>query len=195
MNCRKSGCQLQGSGIRWSGIRTSESPNPNRQLLNSTRLSAEQGGKMANLTLKCSADGTHEAYDGDRKVGEIENDHLYDYAAKHAGQGGGSVQGNLSARGAGIRLSGCLCDVRQGSRRGRPEQRRNPRLGDAGAPSRSRPRSLCCRKPSARTASSTTAGWMRWTIPARSAAPPGAAPRTPNSACRTPSTAAKSLPP
>ena len=46
---------------------------------------------MAKLTLKCSAEGTHEAYDGDRKVGEIENDHLYDYAAKHAGKEGASV--------------------------------------------------------------------------------------------------------
>ena len=57
---------------------------------------------MAKLTLKCSADGTHEAYDGDRKVGEIENDHLYDYATKHVGKEGASVQGNLSARGAGV---------------------------------------------------------------------------------------------
>ena len=57
---------------------------------------------MAKLTLKCSADGTHEAYDGDRKVGEIENDHLYDYATKHAGKEGASVQGNLSARGTGF---------------------------------------------------------------------------------------------
>ena len=31
---------------------------------------------MAKLNLKCSAEGTHEAYDGDRKVGEIENNHL-----------------------------------------------------------------------------------------------------------------------
>lgn len=53
--------------------------------INSTRLSAEQGGKMPKLTLECSAEGTHEAYDGDRKVGEIENDHLCDYAAKHLG--------------------------------------------------------------------------------------------------------------
>ena len=54
---------------------------------------------MPNLTLKCSADGTHEAYDGDQKVGEIENDHLYDYASKHVGTEGACVQGNLSARG------------------------------------------------------------------------------------------------
>ena len=53
------------------------------------RLSAEQGGNMPKLTLKCSAEGTHEAYDGDRKVGEIENDHLYDYATKHVGKDGG----------------------------------------------------------------------------------------------------------
>jgi hypothetical protein len=69
---------------------------------NLPRLSAEQGGTMSKLTLKCSADGTHEAYDGDRKVGEIENDHLYDYATKHAGKEGVSIQGNLSARGEGF---------------------------------------------------------------------------------------------
>jgi hypothetical protein len=68
----------------------------------SSRLSAEQGGTMAKLTLKCSADGTHEACDGDRKVGEIENDHLYDYAAKHVGKEGACVAGNLSTRGAGV---------------------------------------------------------------------------------------------
>jgi hypothetical protein len=62
-----------------------------------TRLSAEQGGKMPKLTLKCSAEGTHDAYDGDRKVGEIENDHLCDYAAKHLAQDGAAAQGNLSA--------------------------------------------------------------------------------------------------
>jgi hypothetical protein len=56
---------------------------------------------MPTLNLKCSADGTHEAYDGDRKVGEIENDHLRDYVAKHVAGGGGN-QDNLSARGAGI---------------------------------------------------------------------------------------------
>jgi hypothetical protein len=72
----------------------------NRQL--SPRLSAEQGGKMAKLTLKCSAEGTHDAYDGDGKVGEIENNHLYDYATQHVGKEGVSVQGNLSARGAGV---------------------------------------------------------------------------------------------
>jgi len=38
---------------------------------------------MAILSLKCSAEGKHEAYDGDRKVGEIENDYLGDYAAQH----------------------------------------------------------------------------------------------------------------
>jgi len=52
---------------------------------------------MPKLTLKCSAEGTHEACDGDRKVGEIENDHLYDYAMKHVGKEGPSAQGNLSA--------------------------------------------------------------------------------------------------
>jgi hypothetical protein len=78
------------------GLRTSD-PG-----LNLPRLSAEQGGTMSKLTLNCSADGTHDAYDGDRKVGEIENDHLYDYATKHAGNEGVSMQGNLSARGAGF---------------------------------------------------------------------------------------------
>src|SRR5271157_2778895 len=68
----------------------------------SSRLSAEQGGKMEKLTLKCSADGTHEAYDGDNQVGEIENGHLYDYATKHVGKEGASVHGNLSARSAGF---------------------------------------------------------------------------------------------
>ena len=57
---------------------------------------------MAKLTLKCSADGTHEAYDGDRKVGEIEHDHLCDYAAKHIVGEGGANQDNLRARGTGI---------------------------------------------------------------------------------------------
>ena len=38
---------------------------------------------MAKLTLKCSADGMHEAYDGEHKVGEIENSHLCDYVSKH----------------------------------------------------------------------------------------------------------------
>lgn len=52
---------------------------------------------MAKLTLKCSAEGTHDAYDGDGKVGEIENDHLYDYASRHAGKEGINTQGNLSA--------------------------------------------------------------------------------------------------
>ena len=57
---------------------------------------------MPKLTLKCSAEGTHEAYDGDSKVGEIENGQIYDYATKHVGKEGPSAQGNLSARGAGF---------------------------------------------------------------------------------------------
>ena len=57
---------------------------------------------MPHLSLKCSADGTHEAYDGDRQVGEIANDHLFEYASKHAGKEGVSIQGNLSARGTGV---------------------------------------------------------------------------------------------
>ena len=67
----------------------------------SRRLSADQGGNMAKLTLKCSADGTHEAYDGDRKVGDIENDHLYEYATKHVAKDEAAFQGALSAHGAG----------------------------------------------------------------------------------------------
>ena len=86
----------QGLGTAGEGQRTKD------QGQTSSRLSAEQGGNMAKLTLKCSAEGTHEAYDGDRKVGEIENDHLYEYATKHAGKEGASVQGNLSARGTGF---------------------------------------------------------------------------------------------
>jgi phage I-like protein len=82
------------------------SRSPDHQITGSPdhlpRLSAEQGGTMAKLTLKCSADGTHEACDGDRKVGEIENDHLYDYATKHVGKEGASVHGSLSARGTGV---------------------------------------------------------------------------------------------
>jgi hypothetical protein len=54
------------------------------------------------LNLKYSAEGTHEACDGDRKVGEIEHDHLRDYAAKHVASEGEANQENLSARGAGI---------------------------------------------------------------------------------------------
>ena len=96
---------LSIAGTRDTGHGTRQNPNPESRIPypeNSPRLSAEQGGKMAILTLKCSADGTHEAYDGDRKVGEIENDHLYDYATKHVGKEGASVQGNLSACGTGL---------------------------------------------------------------------------------------------
>jgi hypothetical protein len=98
---------LSVSGDRMIG-RSGEQENrsPDHRITGSTdqltRLSAEQGGTMPNLTLKCSADGTHEAYDGDRKVGEIENDHLCDYVAKHVSHEGGANQDNLSARGAGI---------------------------------------------------------------------------------------------
>jgi phage I-like protein len=68
----------------------------------STRLSAEQGGKMAKLTLKCSAEGTHDVYDGDNKVGEIDNSHLCDYAAKHVAPDGANVKGNLSTHNSGF---------------------------------------------------------------------------------------------
>jgi hypothetical protein len=80
-----------------------ESRSPDHQITGSpdhlTRLSAEQGGEMPMLNLKYSADGKHEAYDGDRKVGEIEHDQLCDYAAKHVVN---ANPDNLSARGAGI---------------------------------------------------------------------------------------------
>ena len=91
---------LSNSGIRDSGlgIREPEPRVPNPETRVSSRLSAEQGGTMAKLTLRCSADGTHEACDGDGKVGEIENAHLCDYAATHVGN---SSHGNLNARGTG----------------------------------------------------------------------------------------------
>jgi hypothetical protein len=93
---------LSTSGTRDAGHGTRENPNPvsgNSYPEYLPRLSAEQGGNMAILTLKCSAEGTHEAYDGDHKVGEIDNDKLYNYAAKHAGKEGASIQGNLNATG------------------------------------------------------------------------------------------------
>jgi len=66
---------------------------------------------MAKLTLKCSADGTHEACDGDRKVGEIENDHLSAYTTKHVGKEGACIEGNLSARGAGVQAMNADADA------------------------------------------------------------------------------------
>jgi hypothetical protein len=92
------------TGIRDQGVgvREPQSLAPHPEPLDSTRLSAEQGGEMPMLNLKYSADGTHEACDGDRKVGEIEHDHLRDYAAKYVASEGEANQGNLSARGAGI---------------------------------------------------------------------------------------------
>jgi phage I-like protein len=81
---------------------TDKGPRTKDHGLNSYRLSAEQGGEMPTLNMKCSAEGTHEAWDGDRKVGEIENDHLFDYASRHAGKDGPSAEGTLSARGTGV---------------------------------------------------------------------------------------------
>ena len=92
----KAGTRDPGSTIREAEPRI---PSPDSRVSN--RLSAEQGGKMPSLILKCSADGIHEAYDGESKVGEIVNDCLFDYAAKHVGKEGSFVQGNLSARGSG----------------------------------------------------------------------------------------------
>jgi phage I-like protein len=77
---------LSISGTRGTGHGARENPNPvsrNPRPENLPRLSAEQGGTMAMLNLKCSAEGTHEAYDGERKIGEIENHHLADYDTKH----------------------------------------------------------------------------------------------------------------
>jgi len=96
---------VKGAGV-W-GLGAGERPVPRPQYPApsteiSPRLSAEQGGEMPTLNMKCSAEGTHEAWDGDRKVGEIENDHLHDYASRHAGKDGPSVEGKLSARGAGV---------------------------------------------------------------------------------------------
>lgn len=67
---------------------------------NLDRRQAGNGGRnsMAKLTLKCSADGKHEAYDGDNKVGEIEHDHLCQYAATHLGIGSNPDKDNLSAQ-------------------------------------------------------------------------------------------------
>lgn len=54
------------------------------EVKNASRQSAEKGNTlMAKLTLKRSADGAHEAYDGDTKVGEIPHDHLCTYAKTH----------------------------------------------------------------------------------------------------------------
>lgn len=75
-------------GNRELGAGSRESPRSqlrNPHSLNLSRLSAEQGGRMAKLNLKCSAEGTHEAYDGESRVGEIEHDHLCKYAAAHLG--------------------------------------------------------------------------------------------------------------
>ncbi|MGD1154570.1 MAG: phage protease [Terriglobia bacterium] len=73
---------------------------PDPQTLNPDRRQAGNGGRnsMAKLTLKCSADGKHEAYDGDNKVGEIEHDHLCQYAATHLGIGSNPDKDNLSAQ-------------------------------------------------------------------------------------------------
>ena len=77
---------------------------------------------MAKLNLKCSAEGTHEAYDGDRKVGEIENNHLFEYAATHGGKDGGSAQGNLSARRTGLAADGFATFAREVGAEGRSKE-------------------------------------------------------------------------
>jgi hypothetical protein len=73
---------------------------PDPQTQNPDRRQAGNGGRnsMAKLTLKCSADGKHEAYDGDSKVGEIEHDHLCQYAATHLGMGANPDQENLNTQ-------------------------------------------------------------------------------------------------
>jgi hypothetical protein len=116
---------LSLSGTRDTGHGTRENPNPvsrNPYPENLPRLSAELGGKMAKLTLKCSAEGTHDAYDGDGKVGEIENTHLYDYATQHVGKEGVSVQGNLSARGAGFHPDADAAFAREVGAEGRSKE-------------------------------------------------------------------------
>lgn len=37
------------------------------------------------LTMKCTADGKHQVFDGDEEVGEVEHEHLRQYAQTHAG--------------------------------------------------------------------------------------------------------------
>lgn len=87
-------------GTGEKAVPSTQRPVPSTQSL--PRLSAEKGGNMPMLNLKCSADGTHEAYDGDRKVGELEHEHLCDYVAKHGGKEEDSPQDKLSATGAGF---------------------------------------------------------------------------------------------
>ncbi len=115
---------LSVSGVRDQGlgVREPKSQTPNPQPLIPSRLSAEQGGSMAKLNLKCSAEGTHEAYDGDRKVGEIENNHLFEYAATHGGKDGGSAQGNLSARRTGLAADGFATFAREVGAEGRSKE-------------------------------------------------------------------------
>jgi phage I-like protein len=118
---RQSAHRDSSIGNRQSAIGNSdETAIDNRQF--TPRLSAEQGGSMAKLNLKCSAEGAHEAYDGDRKVGEIENNHLYEYAAKHAGKEGSSAQGNLSARRAGPAADGFATFAREVGAEGRSRE-------------------------------------------------------------------------
>jgi len=53
---------------------------------------------MAKLRLSRAADGTHEAYDGDSKVGEFDHDYLCQYASAHLNSSSASSQENLSAQ-------------------------------------------------------------------------------------------------
>ena len=77
-----------------------EPPVADPESLNTDRRQAGNGGKieMAKLTLRCSADGKHGAYDGDHQVGEIEHDHLCQYAATHLGSAAGSNPDETSAQ-------------------------------------------------------------------------------------------------
>ncbi len=90
------------SGVRGPESNAFDAVNraPDPQTQNPDRRQAGNGGRnsMAKLTLKCSADGKHEAYDGDNKVGEIEHDHLCQYAATHLGIGSNPDKDNLSAQ-------------------------------------------------------------------------------------------------
>jgi len=107
-----------GQGTRETPLPVSGNPYPEKP----SRLSAEQGGKMAKLTLKCSAEGTHDAYDGERKVGEVENDHLCEYASKHAGKEGVAMQGNLSTHGGGIPADAYATFAREVGAEGRSKE-------------------------------------------------------------------------
>jgi phage I-like protein len=91
---------LSVDGARLKVEDSTSNCQPSTSSSNSDRRQAGNGGtnRMAKLTLKCSADGRHEAYDGDNKVGEIDDEHLRQYAATHLGGEADSDPDNLSAQ-------------------------------------------------------------------------------------------------